>query len=548
DRIFDPFVQGMQSLDLAEVGRRIADSVCRLLEAPASALYRLEADTNQCVLVAVSGGAGPTWTTVIPAGMGMVGVAVAERSTIAAPDVLADPRVRYPDAMRARVADNPFRPVLAVPLLVTQRVIGALAVGDRRGRTFDAHELELAQAFANHAAVALENARLYRDARARRVEAEMARAEAEAASRAKDQFLAVLSHELRNPLAPIQTATAIIRRTAGANPRVERAREVIERQLRHIARLVDDLLDVAGITQGKLALRRAPVPLRAVVAEAVETARRLFETHRQRLTVRVTSADPVVDGDRDRLRQIVTNLLLNAGKYTPPGGDIVLTLGVEGTEATIVVADNGDGIPPELIDRIFDPFVQGMQSLDRPHGGLGLGLTLVKRLVDLHGGTVTAASDGPGQGSRFEVRLPLASADPEPEPAGAPPRTRPRRFLVIEDNDDAREMLALALRLEGHEVETASDGGDGVRQAMVRRPDVVLVDIGLPGMDGFEVARRLRATLGSAVRLVALTGYGQPDDQEVGRAAGFDVHLVKPVPVDEVLAVATESGSVSGQD
>jgi signal transduction histidine kinase/ActR/RegA family two-component response regulator len=357
------------------------------------------------------------------------------------------------------------------------------------------------------------------------------------AERHKDEFLAMLAHELRTPLAPILSAVQILRRQATDNPVVQRAREVVERQALHQARLLDDLLDVSRITRGKIELRRRPVSIGAAVTEAIEDTRGLIQAKAQTLAVSLPEPPLFVDADPTRLTQIVTNLVNNAAKYTHAGGHINITLEHDGDEAVVVVRDNGTGIPVEMLSRIFDLFAQAEPSSARRQGGLGIGLTLVKNLVEMHGGTVAARSRGRGTGSEFEVRLQTVAA-PHTEAAatrGGRP-ARPLRVLLIEDNADTRETLRRVLELDGHEIEEASDGSQGLELALASRPEVVIVDIGLPELDGYEVARRLRDALGNGPRLIALTGYGQPEDRRLSRDAGFDVHLVKPVLPDQLAA------------
>ena len=364
--------------------------------------------------------------------------------------------------------------------------------------------------------------------KAHEAELESARAVAEQANRAKDEFLAMLGHELRNPLSAIGSAVAVLERVRVEDLRGQRATQIIARQTQHLARLMDDLLDVGRVVTGKITLERRPMDLLAAARRAVATLRAAGVTERHDVAV---DGHPVwVNGDTTRLEQVVTNLISNALKFTPPGGTIRAWVSVEDGDAVLRVSDTGVGMPGELLPRIFDLFVQGEQAPERAAGGLGIGLTLVRQLVDLHGGRVEARSAGAGQGSVFTIRLPRATppvADTARAPAGA---AIPRRILIVEDNADARDMLTALLTLERHEVFTASDGPAGVDAALRVRPDVALIDIGLPGLNGYEVARRIRATEpGRAMKLIALTGYGQTEDMRQARDAGFDLHLVKPV-------------------
>ncbi len=348
----------------------------------------------------------------------------------------------------------------------------------------------------------------------------------------KEAFLAMLGHELRNPLGPIRNAAQIVGMVGAAEPTVSRALEIIDRQVGHMSRLIDDLLDVSKIVAGKLELHRERADLTEVVRQTVEAYRPSLETAGLRFVTELASQPLVVDGDRTRLAQVVGNLLHNARKFTPPGGTVTVRLAQrpDGRRAVLTVADTGIGMDPELLQRAFEVFSQADRSLERAGGGLGLGLALVKGLVDLHGGDVRAASPGPRKGAQVTVELPIAPgiAAAERGPGAAAGATR-LRVLVIEDNVDAAESLQTLLRLAGHDVQTALSGTSGVAVAERYRPDVVLCDIGLPGMDGYEVARTLRkAPTTSRVHLVALTGYGQDEDRKRGREAGFDDYLTKP--------------------
>jgi PAS domain S-box-containing protein len=376
----------------------------------------------------------------------------------------------------------------------------------------------------------------------RRYEAEMrdARAAAETANRAKDEFIAMLGHELRNPLSAIAGAVAVLQRVGRPDDQpAASARDVIVRQTQHLARLMDDLLDVGRVMTGKIVLDRRPLDLLESARRVEATVRATGRAARHRLSVAGTPA--WIDGDHTRIEQVITNLVTNALKYPPPDGAIGVSVGEDGHEAIVRVSDTGRGIGPELLPRIFDLFVQGEQAAERAQGGLGIGLTLVRRLVELHGGRVEAASAGAGTGSTFTVSFPRLPA-PRP-PAGDPRRRRvpPQRTLVVEDNDDAREMLRTLLQLDGHVVWEAANGIAGLAAALEHRPDVAVIDIGLPEMDGYEMARKLRASESlKHVKLIALTGYGQADDARRAHEAGFDLHVVKPVDPERLAdALAT---------
>jgi signal transduction histidine kinase len=363
------------------------------------------------------------------------------------------------------------------------------------------------------------------------------------ADRRKDEFLAMLGHELRNPLAALLNSLHLLGTVAPGDVEAEQAREIAGRQARHLKRLVDDLLDVSRITNGKIQLQTAPVDLRGVVDRAVETARPLIDAGDLQLSVSLPDGPVPMEADAARLEQVFANLLSNAAKYTEPGGRIAVEAALEGDQAVVRVRDTGIGIAPELLPRVFDLFAQAERSLDRSQGGLGIGLTLVRRLVELHGGSVAALSAGTGLGSEFVVRLPATPPNgqhlpqvPSGDPAAphAEERSR-RRVLVVDDNVDAAVVMAKLLRRRGHEVEIAHDGPQAVVLAQDHPPDVILLDIGLPGMDGYEVARVLRGSVGlECSLLVALTGYGQEEHRRKAQDAGMDLHLTKPVDPREL--------------
>ncbi len=416
-----------------------------------------------------------------------------------------------------------LRSYIGVPLLAENRILGAITLmAAESGRRFDADDLAVAEELARRAASAIENARLYREVRE--------------ADRRKDEFLATLAHELRNPLAPIRNALHILKE-GGANPtETADVREMMERQVQHLVRLVDDLLDVSRVMRGKVELRKEPLDLGTAVARAVETARPLLDARGHRLEVSLPPEPVQLEADPVRVAQVVANLLNNAAKYTEKPGLIRLTAERDGGDVVLRVRDTGIGIAPELLLKVFDLFTQADHSLGRSQGGLGIGLTLVRSLVELHGGTVEARSEGLGKGSEFIVRLPAT-------PAGHPHRGEPaatsegtvgardpqRRVLIVDDNVDAAESLAVLARIWGHDVRVAHDGEQGLKEARAYRPEVVLLDIGMPGLSGYDVARRLRAIPAlNGVLVVAMTGWGQPQDRERSKEAGFDLHLTKP--------------------
>jgi len=371
------------------------------------------------------------------------------------------------------------------------------------------------------------------------------------ADRRKDEFLAILAHELRNPLAPIRTAVQLLRKRDLAETQNMRAREVIERQVQHLVCLIDDLLDVSRITRGMITLQRERVLIDAVVARAVETARPLIDARKHELALDLPEELLSIEGDPTRLVQIIGNILHNAAKFMEPGGRIVLSVSREDSYAVISVRDFGLGIQPELVSKIFDLFSQVHQKPETPHGGLGIGLALVRRLVEMHGGVVTASSEGLGKGTEMVVRLPVIGvqsaivAVPTTDSKRAP-QVSPRRILVADDNSDAVEALALQLRLAGHEVRSANDGLEALEVAEAFAPQVVLLDLGMPRMDGYETAREIRRKWwGKSATLVALTGWGGQQDRQKTTDAGFDAHLVKPVTEFDLFHAIAFSRSTS---
>jgi signal transduction histidine kinase/ActR/RegA family two-component response regulator len=373
---------------------------------------------------------------------------------------------------------------------------------------------------------------------------EREKAALQAADTAKNEFLAMLSHELRNPLAALSSSSHLLNVLEPGHPSAVQARGVVERQTRHMTRLIEDLLDVGRITMGKASLERQRLDLGEAVSRVVDGWRGSgrLSSHR----VEVATSPVFVLADRERLDQIVSNLLDNAVKFTPPGGRIAVTVGRANGSALIKVADDGEGISEDLIGRVFDLFVQGPHGIDRGKGGMGIGLALVKRLTEMHGGNVTASSQGPGKGATFTVAFPAdESREVQARPRRAAPPAGVRRILLIEDNDDARTMLGEALVLRGHQVTEARDGKTGLAKAAEGPPEVAVVDIGLPDMDGYEVARRLRESMDGRISLIALSGYGQIEDRRLARDAGFELHLTKPVDVErlEEAIAALVSGS-----
>ena len=445
-------------------------------------------------------------------------------------------------ALRRLLAYDDTGTFLGVPVIHAGRVTGMLALHRQGQAAPDPDEEPILGALADQAAIALDHAGRYRELWR---ESQAARRELEVAARRKDDFLAMLAHELRNPLAGIVNAIAVLRLLPPDDPRREGVHAAADRQTTHMKRLLDELLDVSRVTRDKIELERTQAVLQEVVQHALQGSRELVRERRHELSLAAPEEPVVVDGDPDRLVQVVANLVTNAAKYTEPRGRIEVELQVDGPEAVLRVRDNGIGIAPEMLESVFELFVQGRPEAGRGEGGLGIGLSLVRRLVDMHGGRVEVHSDGAGKGSEFVVRLPrsnLPGAVPAPAPPVAALEARPLRILVVEDNADVGELLAQGLAGLGHRVRLAADGESALRAFEDERPEVVLVDIGLPDMDGYDLAGRLRRAAGEKPPLlVALTGFGSADDRLRAREAGFDEHLVKPVQLDQ-LARILEAG------
>jgi signal transduction histidine kinase/CheY-like chemotaxis protein len=371
------------------------------------------------------------------------------------------------------------------------------------------------------------------------------------ADRRKDEFLATLAHELRNPLAPLSNALQLWGFAKNNPEQLEELRGMMQRQVRQMTRLIDDLLDVSRISRGKISLRTERVELGTLVTAAVESVKPIIAGNNQRLEISVPQTPVFVNADATRVSQVIGNVLHNAAKYTPEGGEISVCVTREGTNACVSIRDTGCGIPPDLLSSIFEMFQQVDQTLDRAQGGLGIGLTLAKRLIEMHGGSIQAKSDGAGHGSEFVITLPAVTveetSEPEPPPIrSAPPDLTRRRILVVDDLQESALTLARMLRAIGQEVTTAHDGYTALAHAREHRPEVVFLDIAMPGMNGYEVARRIRALSEiEAPVLIALTGYGQDDDRKRAREAGFDFHLTKPASIEQLISlVSRASGPV----
>jgi PAS domain S-box-containing protein len=445
-------------------------------------------------------------------------------------EVLEKSGLTEPQAAAVRKLD--LVSYLCVPMLARDRIIGTLSFAtSESAHSYSESDLRAAEDLARRAAIAIENAELIQAL--------------QDADRRKDEFLAVLAHELRNPLAPVKNAVHIIRTLEAPNPELQWAHDVIDRQIEHMSRLVDDLLDVSRITSGRIELRRERVALAEIVNAAVDASRPLMERRQHVLSVKLPEEPIYLEADRTRLGQVFLNLLNNAAKYTNPGGHIWIGAEREIGYAAIRIVDNGAGIPPAMLDRIFDMFMQVDRGAENAQGGLGIGLTIVKRLVEMHGGTIEARSEGPERGSEFIVRLPIVDAKPLAASSedARPPNAKTLaslRVLVVDDNTDAADSLSMLLRSFGHEVKVAYDGLEAVGAAIAFRPDVALLDIGLPKLYGYDAAKRIREALGPGVLLIAITGWGQEDDRRRSHEAGFDHHLTKPVDFNRLLALMAE--------
>jgi signal transduction histidine kinase/response regulator RpfG family c-di-GMP phosphodiesterase len=442
-----------------------------------------------------------------------------------------------------------LRSARVLPVKAGSHTFGVLLLASKRAApAYNPADQAMLAELVGRAGMALENARLFWSLKREIAKTREAEEKLLEASRRKDEFLAMLSHELRNPLAPIRNAVELLQRIAPADPRLVWARDVMDRQVTHMAQLVDELLDVSRITQGKITLRKETLDLDKVLAHAVETARPLIEARGHRLVLNLPTVPVWMTGDIARLAQVVANLLNNAAKYTQEGGRVELTASATQGEVTIIVRDNGVGIERELLPRVFELFSQGERSLDRSLGGLGVGLTVVQRLVELHQGRVAVTSEGPGKGAEFRIVLPCFSEVPQTDSVKEESfqkltLSKGRRVLVVDDNADAAESIAVLLRMEGHEVKTAYDGHQALASLQVFAPSVVVLDIGLPGMDGYELARRLRQLPQTREALfIALTGYGRKEDRTQAAAAGFQHHFIKPVDLRALHSVISQFG------
>jgi signal transduction histidine kinase len=505
----------LRSLDLEEVLASIVELARQVIAADAYAVWRTEAETGAWRIVAYQGLSPDYPRAFAPTGAQM------PDHLLEIPDVAGDPLLRH--RLAAYRAEGVCS-LLVAPLHLQGGPAGTLTFYYRQPHAFEERERRIVMTLANLAAVAIDNARLYQ--------------EVQRTSAAKDAWLAMLAHELRNPLGAASNALHLLQLPAVGEAQKQRALAVLARQIGQQTRLVDDLLDVSRLIRGRIGLHREPVELGELVRVTVEDHRELFEEGQLTLSVDLPQESLWVDGDPTRLAQALTNLLTNASKFTDPGGRVTVSLASEadGQRAALTVRDTGVGMPAELVAGLFEPFVQADRSLERSHGGLGLGLALVKGLVELHGGEVRVASAGPGRGSEFTILLPLASPHgarhSAGEPAAAPGRVR---VLIVEDSQDAADMLRDILEHSGCEVRVAYSGTAGLESAREFRPELILCDIGLPGMDGYSLARALRQDPRTAsAYLAAVTGYGQEEDRRRSREAGFAVHLTKPISLPEL--------------
>lgn len=458
-------------------------------------------------------------------GVGACGLAFAERRRRVIMDVETDPAF---ESQRAFARDQGFRAVHSVPLFASNGVpMGALSVHFAEPHFPSEREMHTADLLAQKAVLYIERTRSEEALRqsARRLEE---------ADRRKDQFLATLAHELRNPLAPIRNALHFMQLRGSRDPDMQNARDMIDRQVRQMVRLVDDLMEVSRITLGQIQLQSEPVSLAIVITNAVEVSRPLIDAARHRLSVELPDEQLYVEGDSTRLSQVLQNLLNNAAKYTPTGGTITLRAERSEDAAIIRVRDTGIGIPPTMLDRVFEMFTQVDRGSALSQGGLGIGLALAQQLTQMHGGRIEVASEGAGRGSEFSVRLPLCASpishELPPDLAGSLYRAERRRVLVADDNVDGAESLRLNLEIQGHDARAVFDGAAALSLADEFRPQIMVLDLGMPKVDGYEVCRRVRdLSWGDEVTIIALTGWGQEQDRRRTLEAGFDHHLVKPV-------------------
>jgi signal transduction histidine kinase/integral membrane sensor domain MASE1/ActR/RegA family two-component response regulator len=543
---------------LAEVGGKLLHAVCDKLEWDVGALWAVDGSTQvlRCIGAWCRPDSGTADFLVVSRsltfapGVGLPGRVWAAGEPAWIPDVVRDRN--FP---RAAIAERVgIHAGFGFPIGIGERVEGVIEFFSRDVEEPDEALLEVVRSLGVQLGQFLDRSRAERALHQSQRELADHVAELAEAGRRKDEFLAMLAHELRNPLAPIAAASEILGDVESADASVTHARDILERQVQHMVKLIDDLLDVSRISRRKIQLELADVSLAEVVEHALEVSRVWIEAQKHALAVTLPAETIVFRADLTRLAQALANLLNNAAKFTPPGGRIRLEADFDGEQVSIRVRDDGIGMEPEVLSRVFDLFFQSASTPDRTHGGLGIGLTLARTLVEMHGGGLSARSEGSGQGSEFTMRLPARRGAQAPAAAGSATAARPTRglrVLIVEDNVDSADSLAHLLRRRGHETHIARDGNQGLASARALRPDVVLLDIGLPGLDGFEVARHLREEADAeGLLLVALSGYGQESDRRRAREAGFDHHLVKPVDLEAlgaVLALARPRGQRSGE-
>ena len=542
-------------LDLQKLLQTVTDEATKLTRAQYGAFFynQVNQDGESYTLFTLSGAPRDALEHFpMPRNTALFGPTFRGEGVLRFADVTTDPRYGR-NAPHAGMPDGhlPVRSYLAVPVSRSAEVLGGIFFGHPEVGVFTERDERIVAGIASQAAIAIDNARLFQKAQTLSEELRRHNEELAATDQRKNEFLAMLGHELRNPLAPLANALHILRQEQNLSPIVYQATNMAERQMRNLTRLVDDLLDVARITRGTIQLHRERIELAEIITRAVESVHSYMEACGHHLVVTHPRETIWMDGDAIRLQQVIVNLLNNSAKYTPYGGQIFLTMTWEGTTALLRVKDNGVGIAPDLLPKVFDLFTQAQRSLARSEGGLGIGLTMVRKLVEMHGGTVEAQSAGPGQGSEFTVRLPIHEVvKPVAHPARHPHarQLRQLRVLVVDDNVDAAQSLAMILRSSGHKVvDVIYNGPEALQVILTKKPDVVLLDIGLPGMDGYEIAERVRERPElKDMRLIAITGYGLETDRQRSRDVGIECHLVKPVDPAELQAVLahTETNNV----
>jgi signal transduction histidine kinase/ActR/RegA family two-component response regulator len=547
------------TLDADMLLQAITDAATQLSGARFGAFFYTKQDEGgeNLLLYALSGAPRAAFDTFgHPRATAVFGPTFHNEGIVRSDDITRDPRYGLSGPHFGMPKGHlPVRSYLAVPVVARSgTVLGGLFFGHPEPGVFSERTERIVAGVAAQAAVALDNARLYEAAQKSALERDAllqseraARVEAERLSRMKDEFLAMLAHELRNPLAPISSSAALLTIQFRDEPRIRQASAIIGRQVKHMSRLIDDLLDVSRVTRGLVTLQVEEVDLCDVVRSALDQARPLIDEKSHRVELSLPRQPVLVEGDATRLIQAVANILNNAAKYTPPAGTIRIALATSDGRACLEVRDNGSGMPAELLPSVFEPFSQGARTLARSQGGLGLGLALVKKLVEMHGGEARADSAGVGLGSVFTIDLPCPRCEGDAQ-AGARPTDaqafRPLRVIVVDDNEDAADSLATLLRVQGHAVAVAYTGQDALLQAERERPDAMVVDIGLPDMDGYQLGAMLRARPAlRGVVLIAATGYGGEQDRIRAREAGFAHHLVKPVDMAALVRILQEAAT-----